>query len=136
LDLAKVEKAFRKAKSSCDFLVVEGVGGIQVPIARDFFVADWIKKWKLPALVVARAGLGTINHTLLTVETLRRRRIEVVGVFVNGYKGKELSESTNVKALRKLLKVPVYGPLKFEARYRTNLDLLARDLNLLKMPFV
>jgi len=136
VDLAKVEKAFRKAKSSCDFLVVEGVGGIQVPIARDFFVADWIKKWKLPALVVARAGLGTINHTLLTVETLRRRRIEVVGVFVNGYKGKELSESTNVKALRKLLKVPVYGPLKFEARYRTNLDLLARDLNLLKMPFV
>ena len=132
-DLAKIEKAYQKAKTSCDFLMVEGVGGIQVPITQDFFVIDWMKKWKLPVLVVARAGLGTINHTLLTVESLQRQKIMVMGVLVNGYKGKELSERTNVKALKKLLSVPVYGPLKFNAKYRTNLDLLARNIENLDM---
>ena len=133
IDLSKIEKAYQKAKASCDFLIIEGVGGIQVPITQDFFVTNWIQKWKLPTLVVARAGLGTINHTLLTVEALQRRKIEVMGVLVNGYKGKELSERTNVKALRKLLKVPVYGPLKFNPKYRRNLDLLAGDLEKLGM---
>jgi len=128
IDLSKVEKAYRKAKASCDFLIVEGVGGVQVPIAQNFFVTDWMKKWKLPVLVVARAGLGTINHTLLTVEALQRRKIKVMGVVVNGYKGKEAAEKTNVKALKKLLKVPVYGPLRFDSKYRKNLNLLARDL--------
>ena len=135
VDLAKIEKAYQKAKASCDFLIVEGVGGIQVPITQGYFVTDWIEKWKLPTLIVARAGLGTINHTLLTVEALQRRKIKMVGVLVNGYKGKELSEHTNVKALKKLLKVPVFGPLKFNPKYRRDLDLLAENLNRLGLPF-
>ena len=128
VDLAKVEKAYQKAKANCDFLIVEGVGGIQVPIARNFFVTDWMLKWKLPVLVVARAGLGTINHTLLTIEALQKRKIKVLGVLVNGYTGKGIAEKTNVQALRKLLKVPVYGPLKHNAKYRKDLDLLAKDV--------
>jgi dethiobiotin synthetase len=126
--LKKIEKAFRKAKKKYDCLIVEGIGGVLVPITKDFLAIDWVVKWKLPALVVARAGLGTLNHTLLTIEALQKRKIKVLGVVVNGYKGKELSEKTNVRALRKLLKVPVYGPLKFNKKYRTNLDLLAKDL--------
>ena len=126
--LKKIEKAYQKAKKKYDNLIVEGIGGVLVPITRDFLAIDWVVKWKLPALVVARAGLGTLNHTLLTVEALQKRKIKVLGVLVNGYKGKELSEKTNVRALRKLLKVQVYGPLKFNTKYRTNLDLLAKDI--------
>jgi dethiobiotin synthetase len=133
--LKKVEQAYQKAKSKCEFLVVEGVGGVRVPITRDFFVTDWIVKWKLPALVVARAGLGTINHTLLTVEALQKRKIKVLGVVVNGYKGKEPSEKTNVQALEKLLNVPAYGPMKFNPKYRTDLDLLAKDIEKLRIKF-
>jgi dethiobiotin synthetase len=129
VDLAKVERAYRAAKAACDFLIVEGVGGVQVPITRHFLVTDWMRKWELPVLVVARAGLGTLNHTLLTVEALRRRKIKVLGVVVNGYKGKELSERTNVKALRKLMKVPIWGPLKYDPRYRRDLDLLAKEID-------
>jgi len=136
VDLAKVEKAYQKAKASCDFLIVEGVGGIQVPIARNFFVTDWMLKWKLPVLVVARAGLGTINHTLLTVETLQKRKIKVVGVLVNGYTGNGIAEQTNVKALKKLLKVPVYGPLKQNSKYRKNIDFLAGDIEKLRLKFI
>jgi dethiobiotin synthetase len=134
VDLAKVEKAYRWAKASCDFFIVEGVGGIRVPITQTFFVTNWIKKWKMPTLVVARAGLGTINHTLLTVEALQGKKIKVLGVLVNGYTGKSISERTNVKVLKKLLKVPVYGPLKQDPRYRKDLDRLARDMSKLGLP--
>jgi len=135
-DLSKVEKAYRKAKASCDFLVVEGVGGVQVPIAQDFFVTDWIERWKLPVLVVARAGLGTINHTLLTVEALQKRKIKIIGVLVNGYTGKNIAERTNIKALKKILKIQVYGPLKHNSRYRKDLDLLANDISKLGLPII
>ncbi len=134
IDLAKIEKAYQKAKASCDFLIVEGVGGIQVPITQGFFVIDWMIRWKLPVLVVARAGLGTINHTLLTVEALQRRKIKVISILVNSYTGKGVAEKTNMKALKKLLKVPVYGPLKHNVRYRKDLDLLAKDMSKLGLP--
>ena len=133
-DLRKVERAYQKAIASSNFLIVEGVGGVQVPIAPGFFVTDWMKKWNLPVLVVARAGLGTINHTLLTVEALQRRKVKVFGVLVNGFKGKTSAEKTNTRALKKLLNVPVYGPLRFNSKYRTNLDLLARDVSRLGLP--
>jgi dethiobiotin synthetase len=129
VDLPKINQAYQKARASSDYLIVEGVGGILVPISENFFVTDWIVKWKLPTLVVARAGLGTINHTLLTVEALQRRKIKVLGVVVNGFRGKTVAEKTNIQALRKLLNVPVYGPLKFNPKYRTDLDLLANDIS-------
>ena len=71
-------------------MVVEGIGGLHVPINMDgFLVADLIKKLRLPCVVVARSALGTINHTLLTLEALRRRKIEIAGVVVNGPRNRE-----------------------------------------------
>ncbi len=131
--LKKIDKSFKKAKRKYDCMIVEGIGGVLVPITRDFFATDWLTKWKLPALVVARAGLGTINHTLLTVSALQFRKVKILGVILNGSKGKDLSEKTNVTALSRLLKVPIYGPLKFNPKYQTNLDLLARDLSKLRL---
>jgi dethiobiotin synthetase len=133
VSLSTVEKAYQKMKKFCDFLIVEGIGGALVPITRKFFVTDWMVKWKMPALVVARAGLGTINHTLLTVEALQRRKIQVAGVLINGFTGKTPAEKTNLKALRNLLDVPVFGPLRHNPKYRTNLDLLSEDLKKLDL---
>lgn len=65
-------------------LVVEGAGGILVPLNERAFMTDLIAKFGLPAVVVARAELGTINHTLLTVEALRARGLPVAGVVMNG----------------------------------------------------
>ncbi len=128
VSLPKAEKAYRAALKKYDHLIVEGIGGILVPITRSFFAVDWQVKWKLPALVVARAGLGTINHTLLTLESLKSRKVKVLGVVVNGYQGKTPAEKTNLQALKRLAKVPVFGPLKFNPKYRTQLDLLADDI--------
>ncbi|MDA8230990.1 MAG: dethiobiotin synthase [Magnetospirillum sp.] len=65
-------------------LVVEGAGGVMVPLNDAALMVDLMVRLGLPAIVVARSGLGTINHTLLTLEALRRRHIPVLGVVLNG----------------------------------------------------
>jgi malonyl-CoA O-methyltransferase len=65
-------------------LIVEGAGGVQVPINEQHNMLDLIKKLALPVIVVARGSLGTINHTLLTLESLRSRGLPIHGVVLNG----------------------------------------------------
>ncbi|ARJ65774.1 dethiobiotin synthase [Magnetospirillum sp. ME-1] len=67
-------------------LVVEGAGGVMVPINEVALMIDLMERLALPAIVVARSGLGTINHTLMTLEMLRRRRVPILGVVMNGQK--------------------------------------------------
>ncbi len=67
-------------------LVVEGAGGVMVPLSRKHLMTDLMVRLKLPVLLVARSSLGTINHTLLSLEQLRRNRLEVLGVVMNGPK--------------------------------------------------
>ncbi len=65
-------------------LVVEGAGGVLVPLTPEHLLIDLIARLGLPAILVARSTLGTINHTLLTLEALRARRLPVAGVILNG----------------------------------------------------
>jgi len=65
-------------------LVVEGAGGLLVPLDETHSMIDLIGRLGLPALLVARSGLGTLNHTLLSIEALRRRSIPIAGVVMNG----------------------------------------------------
>lgn len=65
-------------------LIVEGAGGLLVPLNRDALVIDLAAQLGLPVILAARAGLGTINHTLLSLEALRRRKLDIAGVILNG----------------------------------------------------
>lgn len=65
-------------------LVVETAGGLLVPLRRDWLQIEQIARWRLPVLLVARSGLGTLNHTLLSLEALERRGIPVLGLVLNG----------------------------------------------------
>ena len=65
-------------------LVVETAGGLLVPLRRDWLQIDQLAAWRLPVLLVARSGLGTLNHTLLSLEALRQRSIPVLGLVLNG----------------------------------------------------
>ena len=79
-------RALRELARRYDFFVVEGAGGLYVPlIDTEFLVLDLIRWLRLPLLVVARAGLGTINHTALTVMAARQAGIEVAGMILNRY---------------------------------------------------
>jgi len=92
-------------------VVVEGVGGILVPIRKDYFVADLVKELGLPLIVVARPTLGTLNHTLLTVHYALKEGIRVSGIIINFTRRSEgtVSENTNPLVLQQLSPVPVLG---------------------------
>ena len=83
IDLPPLEDAFNDAIKSSRF-VVEGAGGVLVPVNDIQFIADLMARLDLPTVVAARSTLGTINHTLLTLEALRRRSLTVAGVVMVG----------------------------------------------------
>ncbi len=67
-------------------MIVETAGGLMVPLTRNFLQIDQIKQWNLPVILVCKSSLGTLNHTLLSIEALKRRNIEILGLVVNGEK--------------------------------------------------
>lgn len=77
----------------CKHLIVEGAGGIMVPLNKQYFMLDLIRKFHIPVLIVARSTLGTINHTLLTIERLRESQIPILGVILNGPKNADNRKS-------------------------------------------
>ncbi|MFP4174429.1 MAG: dethiobiotin synthase [Halobacteriales archaeon] len=89
------------------FVVAEGVGGLRVPLTPDVSLADLVADASLPALVVARPSLGTLNHTALTVEALRRRDVPVAGVVVNRFpEAPDPAERTNPDEVERVNGVP------------------------------
>jgi dethiobiotin synthetase len=111
INLKNIFDAFEKLQNLHDILLVEGVGGVLVPIKQDYFVIDLIKDLSIPAIIVARAGLGTQNHTLLTVEALKRRRIPIEGIILNGYTGKDLSEKTNAEVIEEFCGIKILAKI-------------------------
>ena len=88
-------------------VIIEGAGGILVPINEKHFIVDIIKKLKLPILLVARSGLGTINHTLLTVSELKKRNLPLLGIILNGKRNQ-----SNREAIEKYSGVSVVSELE------------------------
>ena len=110
--------------------VVEGAGGLFVPLDDSHDVIDLIKATGLPVVLVARAGLGTINHTTLSLQALAQRKIPVAAVVLSqATKGTEPSLRTNRPELeRRFPKVTFLGPVPFEASLRRRRALLAKVL--------
>ncbi len=99
-----------------EFWVVEGAGGVLVPLNETEFMIDFVKALDLAAVVVSRSGLGTINHTLMTIESLRGRGIDVAGVVMNGEPNYEnLAAIEEYGKIGVLASVPVLRPLTRES---------------------
>lgn len=109
VDLGVVWRAYETLAERHDFLVVEGVGGLLVPIDEGATVLDLIAMLRLPVLVVTRPTLGTINHTLLTVRHAREHGVDVVGLVVNAAEPVEpgAAVETNPAVLEEWARVPV-----------------------------
>jgi dethiobiotin synthetase len=93
-------------------LVIEGAGGALVPVTPDLLFADLFARWRLPVVIVARTGLGTINHSLLTIEALRARAVPILGIAFVGA-AVEDSEATvaRIGQVRRLGRLPLLAPL-------------------------
>lgn len=85
IDPAQLATAARAAAENAEVLVVEGVGGLLVPLTADTSIRDLARELALPMVVAARPGLGTINHTLLTIEAARAAGLDVRAVVLSGW---------------------------------------------------
>lgn len=112
VDRAAIRAAFEALSARHRWLLVEGAGGLLVPIAADFAMADLARELGLPLLVVARARLGTVNHTLLTLEVAAARGLAVAGVVVShGSTPLSHADLLNLGALREALGARLLGEL-------------------------
>jgi dethiobiotin synthetase len=120
VNLESIYRSYWFLQKHYDVVVVEGIGGVKVPLGESMYVVDLIQALRLPALVVGRAALGTLNHTFLTLDALEAGKIPVMGVVLNGGRGKTLPEKTNPEELQDHMTVPLLGTVPFQAVYRKN----------------
>ncbi len=117
IDFARLNAAIREIGMRFSHVAVEGVGGWRVPLASGYDVRDWARDLGLPVVVVARGSLGTLNHTLLTVESIHAAGLTCAGIVVNAGANPspdlDLTRSRNVALLREILALPV---LEFDRR--------------------
>lgn len=110
IDVRRITHAFKRLAREHEALIVEGAGGLFVPIKKNFLMIDLIAALGVPIVVVARPGLGTINHTLLSCEAARMRNIGVAGIVINGYPKKpSTAERTNPDVIRRYARAPLLG---------------------------
>lgn len=115
LCMDKVKSDYEKVCKEYDFVIMEGSGGIVCPIRWDdsyhILLEDIIREFSLPTVVVANAGLGTINATVLTVDYLKNKSISVNGIILNRYKHSEM-EIDNIKMIEELTGVKVIATVE------------------------
>lgn len=111
IDEEHILQCCRRQALNHDVLLVEGAGGITTPLTKKWLVADLAYKLQLPLIIVAHPRLGTVNHTVLTVEYARRRKLPVAGVIINGGNPEKagMTEQHNRALIEELSGVPVLG---------------------------
>jgi dethiobiotin synthetase len=135
IDPDTIRRVYRLLASQYAYTVVEGIGGVSVPITPSTDVIDLIVRLRISVVVVGRAGLGGVNHALLTIDALRRKKIPIIAVVLNRTRPARsamarVQERTTVEILRRRAGVPVLGPLPYESklsrRFRQSVIRLAR----------
>jgi len=141
VDLARIDAAFARVKSDRDCVIVEGAGGLLVPIGPAFTMAELARRLDLPLLVVARASLGTINHTCLTLEVAASGGLRVLGVVISHAAGPlSAADGSNLAGLKEILgdqlvgEIPPLGPAQPAPSAAIDMDVLTQRLDALWAP--
>ena len=111
IKIKKIKDALKKLSKNFDFVVVEGTGGLMVPLTKEKLFIDVVKELKLPVLLVSANRLGAINHTLLNLEALHSRKMKILGVIFNNISRNEnaLVLKENPEIVKRFIgKVPVW----------------------------
>ena len=108
----KILEDFNKHKLEYDYLLIEGAGGVTTPLSLDYLLSDLIKEMKVDTLLVADAGLGTINSVLLTCEYAKLKDINISGIVLNNYDVNNYMHKDNKEVIEKLTGVKVLATVK------------------------
>ncbi|MGE4431072.1 MAG: dethiobiotin synthase [Sphingobium sp.] len=110
-------------------LVVEGAGGVLVPLAENLLAIDLFARWQAPVILVARTGLGTINHSLLSIEAMRARHIPIGGILFSGDPHEEneriIPQLSGVRPLGRLPRLDPLDAASLRAAMQAHIDLAA-----------
>jgi len=112
-------KDYKNFSAQNDFTLVEGAGGLFVPIKKGYFMIDLIKELKLPVIIVSNAGLGTINHTCLTIEALKKRKIRIKGIIFNEplpLPKSDISQKLNQQVIEEITRIKVLAYLPYQKK--------------------
>ncbi len=125
IELQDILQSFERLAARYACVVVEGAGGLLVPMGRDWSIRDLIRHLGIPVVLVGRAGLGGVNHGLLTLESLRREQIKVVALLLNETESssmpiQQLQVASTLSLLQERAGVPVLGPLRYQAQLGRN----------------
>ena len=132
-DTKRVKDCLKKLRARHDIILVEGAGGLMVPLTKRYYNADLIADLKAKVIIIARPGLGTINHSLLTINEARRRHLTVMGImFCETKPGKKgVPENTNPQEIKELSGVKVLGTIPYlKPLTKENILRQCRDLNI------
>jgi dethiobiotin synthetase len=115
LEPETILSAYRILSKKYDWMLVEGIGGVRVPITRDYGVVDLMRDLGLPTVVIARYQLGTLNHTLMTLDTLKQNGIPVRGVVFNqtGPEAPNAIEQDQPRLIEELSGIQVLGEFPY-----------------------
>lgn len=109
VNVDSIKEKFRYLKSKYEFIITEGCGGLIVPLTDNgYMIYHLVRDLGIGCIIVARAGLGTINHTVLTVRYAQSVGIEIKGIIINGYI-QSLCHDDNIETIKKLANIPVIG---------------------------
>ncbi len=110
--ISAVLSSFKKLSKRHDMLLVEGMGGVMTPILREYYITSLIREMGIPAVIVTKTRIGTVNHTIMTAKMCEKYKIPVKGIIINnfdkGYPVKELRRD-----LQSLTGIPVLGSIPF-----------------------
>jgi len=109
---SKIIKSFKRLSSEFDYVIVEGTGGVLVPLNRKHLIVDLVAKLNLSVLLVAGNKLGSINHTLMSIEALKKRKLNIIGIVFNNMPGEnKIILEDNCKIIKELSGEKVLGVL-------------------------
>ena len=129
--VSTILSSFKKLSKLHETILVEGMGGVMTPILKDYYITNLIKEMNIPALIVTRSKIGTVNHTIMTVKMCEKYKIPVKGIIINnfdaGYPIKQLtSDLQNLTGVKVLGSIPFLKDLNSTSLYRIfkkNIDL-------------
>lgn len=118
IDPKKIINAYHALSKRHDFMIVEGAGGIMVPLTQSYLYLNLACDLGLPVIVVARPGLGTINHTLLTLSALKERGIMISGIVINYAQNRKAgtAEKTGPAVIEKISGVKIAGIIPYGSK--------------------
>ncbi len=129
----KLLNSIRKLIKPSRITIIEGAGGLLAPLCENYLVLNLIKELNFPTLVVCRTGLGSVNHTLLTLERLRREEIKPLGIIANHLSPEPgIAETTFISQLAEFDQVPILGELPYADNFQAEpatLDKLASHID-------